>query len=260
MSNCRDWDRNHCGCGGCGGGCVGPVGPQGPQGPRGCPGPTGPQGPRGFQGPTGPTGPQGIPGPDGPTGPRGPQGPVGPQGPQGIQGPVGPTGPTGATGATGATGPTGDTGPTGPTGPTGAAGPGAQLRGIEVLLTTGETVANGSPVIFNTVVNDQSINISYNTVTGVATITATGIYYVSWWISTDGAGPSTYVEFSTQINGSGGIPADSPIVTGQLNGSALVTVGAVPATVQIINTTGQDVFYGTTPVIAHMIILEVSVL
>jgi hypothetical protein len=128
------------------------------------------------------------------------------------------------------------------------------------LLTAGETVANGSPVIFNTVVNDQSINISYNTVTGVATITATGIYYVSWWISTDGAGPSTYVEFSTQINGSGGIPADSPIVTGQLNGSALVTVGAVPATVQIINTTGQDVFYGTTPVIAHMIILEVSVL
>ena len=113
MSNCRDWDRNHCGCGGCGGGCVGPVGPQGP---RGCPGPTGPQGPRGFQGPTGPTGPQGIPGPDGPTGPRGPQGPVGPQGPQGIQGPAGPTGPTGPTGPLGSQGIQGPTGPTGPAG------------------------------------------------------------------------------------------------------------------------------------------------
>jgi hypothetical protein len=37
-----------------------------------------------------------------------------------------------------------------------------------------------------------------------------------------------------------------------------VPVGAIPATVEIVNTTGQPVFFGSTPVIAHMIILEVA--
>ncbi|WP_235839193.1 hypothetical protein [Clostridium sp. Marseille-P2415] len=119
-------------------------------------------------------------------------------------------------------------------------------------------MANGSPVLFNTVLTDQSANISYNTATGIATITAPGVYYVSWWISTDGAGPSTFVEFTAQVNGSGGVSASSPIVTGQLNGIALVTVGAVPATVAIVNTTGQTVFFGSTPVIANMVIVEVT--
>ena len=278
MNNCRDWDGNRYGCGG---GCVGP------QGPRGCPGPTGPQGPRGFQGPPGPQGPrgfQGPPGPQGPIGPIGPQGPVGPQGPQGIQGPAGPAGPTGAqgpqgpigptgpaglAGPTGPTGPigptgpgggagaTGPTGPIGPTGPTGPTGPAALFSGLQAQLTAGTEVANGSPVLFNTVLSDLSPNISYNPATGIATITAAGNYYVAWWVSTDGAGPATFVQFTLQSSGGAGVPASSPVVTGQLNGSALITVGAVPTTIQLVNTTGQTVFYGATPVIANIVILEV---
>jgi hypothetical protein len=36
-------------------------------------------------------------------------------------------------------------------------------------------------------------------------------------------------------------------------------VGAIPATIQLVNTTGQTVFLGTTPVIANIVILEVSI-
>ena len=122
----------------------------------------------------------------------------------------------------------------------------------------GGSVANGAPVLFNTVLNDQSLNISYNPATGVATIVAEGNYFVTWWVATDGAGPATFVDFTLQINGSGGVSASSPIVTGQLNGSALVTVGAIPATLQLVNTTGQTVFYATTPVVANIVILEVA--
>jgi hypothetical protein len=43
-----------------------------------------------------------------------------------------------------------------------------------------------------------------------------------------------------------------------LNGSALVTVGAIPATLQLVNTTGQTVFYATTPIVANIVILEVA--
>ncbi|MEY8354852.1 hypothetical protein AALB39_16045 [Lachnospiraceae bacterium 54-53] len=125
-------------------------------------------------------------------------------------------------------------------------------------LNDGTQVANGSPVLFN-ISNDQSANISYDTATGIATLTAPGNYYVSWWVSTDGAGPSTYVEFTLQSSSSGGVSASSPIVTGQLSGIALVTVTTAPATVSLINTTGQTVFYGSTPIIANMVILEVTV-
>ncbi len=39
---------------------------------------------------------------------------------------------------------------------------------------------------------------------------------------------------------------------------ALITVGAIPSTIALVNTTGQTVSYGATPVMAHMVIFEVS--
>ena len=266
-----DCCRNICCCPGPVGprgrrGPTGPTGPQGLQGIQGPTGPTGPQGLQGIQGPTGPTGPQGLQGIQGPTGPTGPTGATGPQGLQGIQGPTGPTGPTGEagatgdTGATGPTGPTGDTGATGPTGPIGDTGPTVQLRGIQAQLIGDGlgTVDDGANVIFDTTLNDQSLNISYNSVTGVFTINQVGNYYVTWWVATDGANISTIVTFAIEVDGGAGIPGSSPIVAGQVNGSALVTVGAVPATIELVNITGEPVTYPLTPVQANIVITEVS--
>ncbi|WP_411678361.1 hypothetical protein [Caproicibacter sp.] len=256
-------------------GAIGPTGDTGPTGPTGDTGPTGPTGDTGAIGPTGDTGPTGPTGDTGPTGPTGDTGPTGPTGDTGAIGPTGDTGPTGPTGDTGPTGPTGDTGPTGPTGDTGPTGPtgdtgptgptgdtGAtvQLRGIQTQLddSPGGTVTDGSPVLFSTILSDQSPNISYNAATGEFTITGVGIYYVSWWVAEDSAGAATSVNFSVTLNSVPGPVAYSPLTTGQVSGSAIVTVGATPATVTLTNQSGATVTYSTTTVQAGITIIEVS--
>ncbi len=114
-------------------------------------------------------------------------------------------------------------------------------------------------MIFDTVLNDQSLNISYGVGTGIFTVTAPGNYYVTWWVDTDGAEEATTVSFGISLNGGPGILGSSPIVSGQLNGSALVTVGAVPATIELVNATGDNVFIPLTPVQANIVIIEISV-
>ena len=117
---------------------------------------------------------------------------------------------------------------------------------------------NGANVLFNVVLNDQSINISYNSATGVFTLNGNGNYYVSWWVATSGAGASSTVSFDAVFNGSSIVRSSSPVVTGQVNGSALITVGAVPATFSLANSTGQTVTYANTPVQANIVILETA--
>ena len=113
-------------------------------------------------------------------------------------------------------------------------------------------------MIFDTVVNDQSLNISYGAGTGVFTVTATGNYYVTWWVDTDGAEEAINVSFGISLNGGPGILGSSPIVSGQLNGSALLSIGAVPATIELVNLTGDTVFLPLTPVQANIVIVEIS--
>ncbi|MBP1994874.1 hypothetical protein J2Z66_006515 [Paenibacillus eucommiae] len=239
-------------------GATGPRGKRGKygEGGTGATGVTGPTGPAGgadgATGSTGATGPAGATGVTGPTGAMGAFGPTGATGLTGADGVRGATGQTGATGADGGTGATGSTGPTGPVG---------QLVGIQAQLqeSGADTIDDGDNVIFDTVINNQSSNIIYNAATGEFTIVAVGNYYINWWVSTDGAGPSTSVTFDIVLNGGVGISGTSPIVTGQLNGSALITVGAIPANIALVNVTNETVNYGITPVQANIVIIEIGV-
>lgn len=166
-------------------------------------------------------------------------------------------GPTGATGPMGPTGATGATGPTGATGATGAAG---TLAGIQMQLVGGRQsqIAPGANVIFDTAINDQSADISYNSLTGQFTISNPGNYFVSWWVATDGAGSSTDLWFSIQVTASVPVAGATPIVTGQLNGSALVTVSSAPATLTLMNSTANPIVFAATPVQANIVILQIS--
>ena len=49
-----------------------------------------------------------------------------------------------------------------------------------------------------------------------------------------------------QLNGGGGITGASPITAGEVTGHALVTVGAEPAIVTLVNTSGDTVTYVTS--------------
>ncbi|NYB75262.1 hypothetical protein HZF24_14030 [Sedimentibacter hydroxybenzoicus DSM 7310] len=244
-------------------GQTGPVGPQGPAGQTGQTGPVGPQGPTGPIGPAGPQGPTGLPGPAGETGPEGPQGPQGLQGPVGETGPQGPIGPIGPEGPQGEVGATGATGAQGPEGPQGEPGPPRQLAGMQVQLTGSidGTVADGANVIFDTVLSDSSTDISYDSVTGEFTLAALGNYYLSWWISSGGAGPEPMVAFNIEVQGGPVIPAQSPLpVTNlQLNGSALIIASTIPTVFSLVNRSNFEVFYGNSPVQANLTIIQLTV-
>ena len=47
-------------------------------------------------------------------------------------------------------------------------------------------------------------------------------------------------------------------MAGQLSGSALITIGAPPATLTLVNLTGDNVFLPETPVQANIVIIEVE--
>jgi hypothetical protein len=121
----------------------------------------------------------------------------------------------------------------------------------------GGVLANGSDVAFNTVLNDQSADISYNPVTGSFTITKPGNYLVSWWFATNGAGSATTVSFAVEVNGVPYSTASSPIVSGQLSGNALVTVTTAPAAITLVNVTGDAVFIPTTLVQSGFVVTEI---
>ena len=119
------------------------------------------------------------------------------------------------------------------------------------------TLADGATVLFDTLLNTSSPSIAYTAGTGTFTISAPGTYLVTWWVSVDGtAGPAT-VAFALRLNGVTDIPSTLPAVTGQVNGSALITVGAVPATAVLVNTTGAAVLYGAVPVQANIVFTQI---
>ena len=207
--------------------CYGPTGPTGPTGPSGeSGGPTGPTGPQGIQGETGSTGSTG------PTGPAGTDGTTGPTGPQGIQGDVGATGPTGSQGIQGPTGPTGAT---------------PILSGMQLQLQIADqvTIGDNENVIFDTVISSFSSAISYDDTTGIITINDNGVYYINWWIATDGSISAAFTIFSIDVSGGPVISSNTPIQSDNMSGNALLNVTNAPVTLSLVNHTGNDVFLGS---------------
>ncbi|MCB2362055.1 collagen-like protein [Clostridium estertheticum] len=236
-----------------------------PTGATGATGVTGATGGPGITGATGVTGVTGATGDPGITGATGVTGVTGATGDPGITGATGVTGVTGATGdpgITGATGVTGVTGATGDPGITGAPGFTTQLRGLQVQLQDPEavSVAPGATVIFDTTINDLSAFLSYNNITGEITITQTGVFYINWWVSTDGigGGADVFINFSIITSQGDNIEASSPILTGQISGNALISVAASPVTLQLVNATDGTIGFGATPIKADLTIFNVT--
>lgn len=122
--------------------------------------------------------------------------------------------------------------------------------GIQAQLTNDAagTILDGDPILFNAVLNNANpAAITYDSATGIFTLHETGTYLVTWWVSVN-RGLARTVTFSAVINGSTSIPATSPLITGQLSGTALVTVTTAPASISIVNQSGAFVlFIGAIP-------------
>lgn len=134
------------------------------------------------------------------------------------------------------------------------------LKGVEVQLqgSSGGTIDNAANIVFDTVINDQSATIGYNLATGEFIITEAGNYYLDWWVATDGSAGSVTITFSVMVNGSTVSSGNSPLLTGQITGNALITVDTVPATITLVNETGVTVFLPVIDVQANMTVISVT--
>lgn len=127
----------------------------------------------------------------------------------------------------------------------------AQLKNAAVT-----PLADGATVVFDTVDINQISGISYNMATGEFTITPAGNYYVSWWVTTDGSEGPVNMVFSVNADGAPVTEGNSPIVTGQVNGDALITVADTPVVITLTNTAGAAILYANTNVQANISILK----
>ena len=136
------------------------------------------------------------------------------------------------------------------------------LLGIQTQLLGdgGALVADGATVAFDVITNDQANDISYNLATGEFTVTAPGNYYVTWWVAVDGSEGLTNLAFAVEVDGGGGVIGTAPTITGQINGSALITITTTPAVVTLVNVTGATIVLADNAVQANMIITEVGLL
>lgn len=206
------------------------------------------------------TGATGATGSTGSQGETGATGTTGETGTTGATGSTGATGTTGETGATGATGETGTIGATGETGATGATGP-STLLGVQTSLINQQNlqIANNAPIVFDTILNQAGTAISYNDTTGVFTLSQNGIYFANWWVAANGAAINTGAKFSITVNGAVYSSGVSPNVTGYLSGLALITIDTAPATVTIINTSGDAINLEDTHEQANLVILTTPI-
>ncbi len=126
----------------------------------------------------------------------------------------------------------------------------------ELVDAGGGIIADGTNVMFDNVVNDQSNYISYNATTDEFTITKRVNDTVSWWAAPDGAGPATTIDLVVAVDGVPYSTASSPIVSDEMATCALVTVDTVPATILLVNVTGEDIFVPLTTVQAGIVITK----
>ncbi|MGB8451408.1 MAG: DNRLRE domain-containing protein [Anaerocolumna sp.] len=138
--------------------------------------------------------------------------------------------------------------------------PVGELEGIQAQLQgdPGGIIVNNANVMFDTVIIDQAANISYNAATGEFTISGDGNYYVNWWVATDGSAGPVNMVFALLSDGAPIATGNSPIVTGQVDGDAFLSVSGSPVTVTLVNQTGAAVLYGDIPVQANISIITVK--
>ncbi len=120
-----------------------------------------------------------------------------------------------------------------------------------------DTLLSGDPVPFN-IAPISSGSISYVPGSGEIIISEAGYYLVNWWVATDGAETSPTVTIDLELDGVLVSQASSPIVSGQVGGTAIVEVTTVPATLSLVNNMVETIFIPATLTQAGLTVTRIS--
>lgn len=153
-----------------------------------------------------------------------------------------------------------DKGTPGPMGKRGPAGATCQMRSIEEQLVGagGVAVTDGAPLLFDSLVVNQTKNISYDEVTGEFIISNNGNYLINWWVAIDGSVAVKQVTFSIDVDGKLQISSSMPVISGQLCGCAAITAMGAPSRIKLINNSGDTIYLAHTPVQGNIVLTEVG--
>ena len=117
-----------------------------------------------------------------------------------------------------------------------------ELRSVQANLSTGAGVvlSPGETIGFDSLIANQNKNIFYDYTTGELVINSTGNFLASWWVGIGSAAGSTPC-VSVYQNGGSIATSCLPSSSGQLSGSAVVTVAYAPARIKLVNTSPFNV-------------------
>ncbi len=107
------------------------------------------------------------------------------------------------------------------------------------------SIANGACVSFDALNSNNTLGVSYTTGSGQINIARTGTYLVNWWVATCGTQTADTVAFALSLNGSDLATSYSDTGGGQIYGTAIVNVTSIPATLTLVNRSGDAVTLAT---------------
>ena len=118
---------------------------------------------------------------------------------------------------------------------------GVQYQMARPTVTANFTIVNNGTILFDTPLVSADPFISYNTVTGTFTFSRSGNYLVDWFVALkSGLGNLGPTISLVETAPNKAYPATNYMKSGQLNGSALITVAA-GTTISLQNQTGDSI-------------------
>ena len=118
-----------------------------------------------------------------------------------------------------------------------------ELRGMQLSLvgSSAGSVEQGACVTFDALNFNNTLGVSYTPGSGKINIGRTGTYLVNWWVGVENSQSSEVVAFALSLNGSDVATSYSDIGGGQIYGTAIVNVTSIPATLTLVNRSGEAV-------------------
>ncbi len=159
----------------------------------------------------------------------------------------------------GATGPTGARGFAGPAGATGASGENLFLGGLQVALSTTETITlgEGETLKFNSTMTNNSNKVEHTSL-DTFTIMENGYYIIAWQILCGGSTIAPVPTFALEFGDGGKLYSSSTINSQQMNSTNFVKIANAPVTVKLVNATGNDVFIDANVSSATMVFIHLQ--
>lgn len=132
------------------------------------------------------------------------------------------------------------------------------INGVQMQLENGSQslLGDNSNVLFDTVINWASPVMKYSSTTGEFLLPGNKSYLVTWWVAVDGTGYSPLVEFAVVVDDELVVIGSSPLVTGQISGSALISTSRGAKTLSLRNVSGGIIRYAQTTIQADIVIIE----